>query len=125
MVLLRRFARPDRYPSWLCERIVCRWFVLNWSYNRCARHFEIDCRTVQCICTRFVKGRPLEAPGRKSRTYAHRKLKQEHLAFVLDLIERRSDLYLDEIADELQAVYAVSVSLATLCRELQAAGITA
>ena len=69
-------------------------------------------------------GLALEARGRKGVKYRHRKLKQEQLGFLLQLIETHSDLYLDEIADQLDAVHGVRVSLATLCRELQRAGVT-
>ena len=119
-----RFSRPGKFELWFCERVSYLWYVNGYSYVRISQKYDVSRKTVAAICGRFRRGEPLAARGKTGRPYGNSKLQQHEVATLLNLVECRNDLYLDEFADELLRIHGVRVSVSTVCRCLYAHGIT-
>ncbi|KAJ7594797.1 hypothetical protein C8J56DRAFT_778167, partial [Mycena floridula] len=52
-----------------------------------------------------------------------RKLSRDDIEFILDTIEARPDIYLDELKEELK-LQGIEISLASLCRYLHCNGVS-
>jgi transposase len=84
-------------------------------------------RTAQKWITCFQQGKERLGGGARNGLggYRNRKLKQEHYAFVYNLLQTRQDLYYDEYIDLLKAEFpGLRVDTSTLCRAFQRWGIT-
>ena len=119
------FARTDKYPEWYLQRLLYCWYVLNWSVEEVAEYWVVCESTIWRSIRRFRAGSPtLAASGRTGRSTRKRKLKTNHVSYLLHLLWNRSDLYLDEFAGKLHQKFGFKPSLSTICRAFQQRGVT-
>jgi transposase len=107
-------------------RVDCRYFSGS-SVSEVANRWLVHRRTAQKWITCFQQGKERLGGGARNGLggYRNRKLKQEHYAFVYNLLQTRQDLYYDEYIDLLKAEFpGLRVDTSTLCRAFQRWGIT-
>ncbi|KZT21221.1 hypothetical protein NEOLEDRAFT_1073924, partial [Neolentinus lepideus HHB14362 ss-1] len=103
--------------------VVYQWYTLGCKTMQIAIDLDMLLRVVQQTlhCWNEI-GDVLVDPKRVGRTPI---LNDTHTQFLIAVLEQSPDLYLDEIADELDAVHGVEVSLAALWQTMKRLGFRA
>jgi transposase len=121
---LNMSARPAYYPPWFAQRCIYLWDVEGETKTAIAKEMRCDRRTVARFVARWQAGEPLQTPGQTGSIRGCRVMDAAMTADMLELVRRRNDLFLPEIAQELYQLHGVTPSVWQVCRALRANGIT-
>jgi transposase len=122
--VIRKHARPDKYPAWYVERCIYYWWVEGKSQTDVASIMGCERHAVARFVARWHAGEPLQAPGQTGSLRGCRTMNPTMVDDMLELVRRRNDLFLPEIAQELYQLHGVMPSVWQVCRALRANGIT-
>jgi len=117
-------ARPAAYPPWFAQRCIYLWYVEGETKTAVAKMMGCDRHTVARFVERWEADEPLQAPGQTGSIRDCRIMDAALTADMLELVRRRNDLFLPEIAQELFQLHGVMPSVCQVCRALRANGIT-
>jgi len=118
-------ATRKYYSKDLKERVVYQRLTLGLSTMEIAKNLDMSPRVVQQVLQLYQE---IGNVIKDSKTYAKQGrcqlLDTDSVEFLLALLERKPDIYLDELAERLMEQKNVEVSLATIQRSLKMLGIT-
>ncbi|KAF8591388.1 Homeodomain-like protein, partial [Ramaria rubella] len=117
--------RRCHYSRDLKERVIHLCYTLGLTTTEIARILNMSLRVVQCVLKVYEEiGAVANNPKLYAKQGRARLLTNRNVEFLLALLEQHPDIYLDELAEELNEQHGVSVSLVTIQRMLKLLGIT-
>ncbi|KAF8236349.1 hypothetical protein L208DRAFT_1528436, partial [Tricholoma matsutake] len=110
------------YSRDLKKRVVYQAFTLEKTTTEISINLDIPLRVVQCVlkCWKEIG----EVCKDRTRMGCTPLMKPDEVKFMLALLDRNPDIYLNEIQEQLGDQHGIQISLATIWRTLKQLGIT-